>query len=229
MLAAALRVHWKTLRWPLAALAVMAFALPLLAVAPLAAVRRDVSESYAQLWFLSNEADLWLPLFPLLAAAVGSVVALGVWYWDHREGHVYALSLPLERWRYVLLQLGAGAALVAVVAAFLWAGALAASVRLDLPAGLESYPGLLGLRFLLAALLAYALVFALAAGTVTTTLRTLSVAGILVVLLVAVGPLVIDSVPGEGVVRTVEWLSRALTEWPGPFEVFGGSWRLVDV
>jgi hypothetical protein len=69
-------------------------------------------------------------------------------------------------------------------------------------------------RFLFAALIVYAIVFALAAGTVRTTFR---VALVILVLLTLAGIFASDVIV------------RMLATWPGPFAVFGGNWMLIDV
>lgn len=223
-----LSVSWKASRWMLLLLVVAAFALPLLAVQGTVA---PVGEPLGDRWaaaLLLDQLGLWLPLFPGLAALTGTL-ALAVWQWDHRTGHVYALSLPLERWRYALLKLGAGAVLVAVVAAAFWVGALLATGFLELPEGLRAYPTTLAFRFLLTALLFYAILFALAAGSVRTALL---VAGSVIVALIA-GELVVRFL--DGLYPSLQGWSfvgavfERLSGWPGPFHVLTGNWMLVDV
>src|SRR5207247_2566146 len=82
----------------------------LLASAP-AAARADASP--LQAGELLQAVQSWGTLYPVLAAALGLLVAIATWAPDHRGRHVHALSLPLPRWRYVLLRFGAGAALLA--------------------------------------------------------------------------------------------------------------------
>lgn len=226
----AMLVHWKTVRWPLAVLTILAFVLPVGTTAPTARILRvaPLEASYS-LNVIRGAAELWLPLFPLLALCAGAVMALSAWYWDHRENHVYALSLPVERWRYAVTKMGAGAVLTLPVFAAFLLGGLLASARLELPAGLETYPVLLTLRFAMATLVAYALLFALAAGTVPTAMRTLVGFAVALVLLLGVLPLLADSFPVLELSSLAGLVSRALTDWPGPFEVFGGSWMLIDV
>src|SRR5205823_857995 len=107
-------------------------------------------------------------LYPVLAAALGLLVAIATWAPDHRGRHVHALSLPLPRWRYVLLRFGAGATLLAAPIVAVSAGALLATWSATIPAGLQGYPGALAIRFALAVLVAYAVFFAVSAGTART-------------------------------------------------------------
>lgn len=222
-----LEVHWKTLRWPLALLAVLAFALPLISTAPLVALEafRDPGATADAMWATGGPGGEWRELFPVLAVATAIVVALGVWYRDHRQDHVYALSLPLSRPRYVLLKMAAGATLLLPVAAVFLVGALVATAGVDLPEWIHAYPGRLALQFLLAMLLMYALVFALAAGTIPTALKTLTAVAVLL-LLVAVVPMVLDMSPGDLYERIAHAIARPLA---GPFAIFGSGWSLIGV
>lgn len=219
-----LSMHWKAVRMGLIPFVVAAFALPLLSVQGLGANDASVDAYRAVQLF-----ELWLPLFPLLASALGATLALSAWNWDHQNDHVYALSLPVSRWEYALLKFGGGVVLAMIpVAAFL-GGSLAATASVSLPTGLHAYPVELTLRFLFAALLVYAVFFALAAGTIKTAVIVLSA-------LVA-GPLLVDFAMGFlgaydaslAAFNATEWLLNSLVEAPGPFRVFTGSWMLIDV
>lgn len=223
-----LELHWKALRWPLALLAVLAFALPLISTARLVtAVEafRDAGARVEPMWSAGQLGGEWRELYPILAAATGFLVALGVWYRDHRQEHVYALSLPISRPRYVLLKMAAGATLLVPVATAFFVGALVLAAGLDLPEWIHAYPGRLALQFLLAMLLMYALMFAFAAGTVPTALKTLTAVTILLVL-VLVLPALYGGSPSGLVDRAWSLAARLLT---GPFRVFSVSWSLVGV
>jgi hypothetical protein len=222
-----LLVHWKQARLILIPFVVAAFGLPLLAVQGFGGVGDDgVSmEAYR---FLSSY-QVWLPYFPMLAAAVGGVLALTSWNWDHQLGHVYALSLPVARWEYAMLKMGAGATLVIVPVAALWVGAHVASASVTLPEGIRAYPNQLAFRFFAATMISYALFFAMAAGTIRTTVWIVSAVMALViggnVLVVVLEPYV-PALDDVNVVQTVlGWLLRA----GGPFAVFTGNWALIDV
>ncbi|MDH3272441.1 MAG: hypothetical protein OEN56_13975, partial [Gemmatimonadota bacterium] len=171
----------------------------------------------------------WLPFFPVLAAAIGMTLALSAWNWDHQLNHVYALSLPITRWEYTLQKLLAGATLALIPALGLWLGAHVAVASIELPAGLSAYPNELGVRFFVAIVLAYALLFAMAAGTVRTTVTVLGLA----LGFVFFGSILNDVLAGYfdifGRVHVVEIVMNWLVQAPGPFEVFTGSWSLIDV
>jgi hypothetical protein len=158
--------------------------------------------------------EYWSVAFPILAAVTGAVFGLAAWAWDHRTNHVYALALPIERWRYALLKMAAGAVTLALPVLALLAGAVIATATTPLPDGIQAYPVSFAFRFLFAALIVYAIVFALAAGTVRTTFR---VALVILVLLTLAGIFASDVIV------------RMLATWPGPFAVFGGNWMLIDV
>jgi hypothetical protein len=123
----------------------------------------------------------------------------------------------------------AGATLAIVPVLAFWVGSHMAAGAIALPAGLTAYPNQLALRFLMATLLCYAGFFALAAGTVRTTLIFFSaVAAFLVggAVLNVFMRLYADSYERLDLVATVlEFLVRT----GGPFDVFVGSWALIDV
>ena len=208
-----------------------AFALPLLSVQnltfgvffPESSTLRDAA--------LLNGISAWAYLYPSLAFALGTVLALIVWNWDHRGDHVYALSLPLPRWRYVLLKMGAGATLLLIPVAALWIGSLLAVSITDIPEGMRGYPTAITFRFLLATLVSFALFFALAAGTMRTAVLLL-IAWILLLLLgEAVVPFLgrVWGQTGLEDFRFLRWILNAALSWPGPFEVMAGNWMLIDV
>jgi hypothetical protein len=220
-------VHWKQVRLLLIPFVVAAFGLPLLAVQGLGAdATGGVS---AEVYQIVSGYQLWLPLFPLLAGAIGIVLALTAWNWDHRLGHVYALSLPVARWEYALLKMGAGIALGLVPTLAFWIGAHVAAASVTLPAGLNAYPNHLALRFFLAMLMAYAFFFALGAGTVKTTVWV--VTGIFAALVASevLGDVLVLYFSGLEGLSFLELATDWLVERGGPFEVFTGNWTLIDV
>jgi hypothetical protein len=224
-----LEVHWKVLRWPLAILAVVAFAAPLLWAGPTGAVMADWDPAIAaRFWNTGTLQTDGNQLFPFLAVAAGALAALGVWYPDHDGDHVFALSLPVSRTRYVLTKFGAGFALLLPVAVAFLAGALVALAGLDLPDWLHGRPFGTTFRFLLGATVVYSLLFALAAGTIPTTLKTLVALGVVAILVPAL-PLFVDASGSPWFLRAAELLYHALYEWPGPFAVLTGGWSLLGV
>src|SRR2546425_4372288 len=156
--------QWKWTRLIVALGSVAAFALPIVSVQ--GAARADAGP--LQAGELLHAVQSWGTLYPVLAAALGLLVAIATWAPDHRGRHVHALSLPLPRWRYVLLRFGAGAALLAPPIVAVVAGALLATWSATIPAGLQGYPLALGIRFALAVLVAYAVFFAVSAGLART-------------------------------------------------------------
>lgn len=220
-----LLVHWKQARMLLIPFVVAAFGLPLLGVQGFGG---DVAVSMEAYQILANY-QVWLPYFPLLAAAVGGVLALTAWNWDHQLGHVYALSLPVARWEYVTLKMGAGAALVLVPVAALWVGAHLAAASVTLPEGLRAYPNQLAFRFFVATMIAYALFFAMGAGTIRTTVWILSAAMAFVIGGGLLSMLLGELVPSLVNVNIVQEMIGLLLRAGGPFAVFTGNWALIDV
>lgn len=217
-------LHWKQVRLALIPLVVAAFALPLVSVQGLGGAS-SATEIYEALAITS----LWLPAFPVLAVAVGLTLAVTAWSWDHKGSHVYALSLPIARWRYALLKMGAGALLALLPVGAFWVGTHAATLSLVVPEALNTYPDELALRFGLAVLLSYAAVFALAAGTFRTAVAVL---GGLVVLLFGAGlldPVLADRLAYFREVGLTERLLGWLADGRGPLTVFTGNWSLIDV
>src|SRR2546422_11364059 len=96
--------QWKWSRLIVALGSIAAFALPIVSVQ--GAARADSNPLRAG--ELLQAVQAWGTLYPVLAAALGLLVAIATWAPDHRGRHVHALSLPLPRWRYVLLRFGSG-------------------------------------------------------------------------------------------------------------------------
>ena len=222
-----LRLQWLESRWLLVPLVLLCIGLPQAAVRMSLFQAMGVDRVLVPAILLQSLESMSV-VFPYLAAITGALIALSAWNWDHRAGHVYALALPLSRARYALLKLWAGAVILLVPTLAIWVGAWIATTTVDIPAGLRMYPFAFGARFLLAGVLVYAAMFALAAGTIRTTLITV-ISGVVVIV---VGAIVIPWVETQYMLdlRTpTELIGHALTEWGGPFRVFGGSWLLIDV
>ena len=216
MLTAMIRIQWKACRHLVIALAVAAFALPI------ASVRLGWRGAAANLPRFLTELQLWGFFYPALAAVAALVLGVAIWLSDRRGHHIYALLLPVPRWRYVLLRYLAGATLLLPIALALWAGAIMATIGLDLPPGLRIFPHALALKFALALLLLFGFVFAAAAASP----RTLGIGLRAVGLLVAVHIAVILLDPKTNLL----WrLVSALASGPGPLAPLGGRWMLIDV
>jgi hypothetical protein len=228
MVRSMLFLHWRQIRAVLALFAVAAFALPLIAVQGLG-VPAGSESATLEAYRLVGASQLWLALFPSLALAIGATLGLSSWNWDHQLGHVYALSLPLSRWEYVVNKLAAGALLALVPVAGMWIGAHVAAASISLPAGLNAYPNELAIRFFFAIIVSYALLFAMAAGTIRTTLWITGTALTLLVLGLVANDVLVSSFPVLERVNVVEAVMDWMVGAGGPFEVFTGSWALIDV
>lgn len=209
--------QWRESRLAVGLLVAIAVALPVLATWGTGADAGPVAD-----FRLTSTVWQWGAAFPLLALAAALLLGLGAWRPDHRTGHVYALTLPVARPRYMMLRFAAGLVLVAAVAVALWIAALGSTSRLALPSTLQAYPGALALRFLLAAVVAYTLFFSLAA--MTPRMARLIVAAVLV--------LVIATAAAE--LLHLRWsplprILQALFSPHGPLGVFLGRWMLIDV
>ncbi len=210
---------WSGLRLPVVLLALVAFALPLLTVTYGGNLEGAPTGRVAEWLYAAQQIGV---LIPGLALVVGLLLGLGTWMHDHAGKHVYALSLPVSRERYVWLRFAAGATLVLVPAAGMLAGALIATVSVRLPSGVHAYPVALTARFLMAAFVCYAIFFAIAISTRRAAVAVLGlICGVLLadLLLLAIGV-------GSSVTPTVlMWLSN----WPGPLAILMGRWALFDV
>src|SRR2546428_3900803 len=160
MFRAILYSQWKWSRLIVVLGTVAGFALPIVSLQ--GAARADRSPLQAQ--ELLRAVQSWGTFYPVLAAALGLLVAIATWAPDHRGRHVHALSLPLPRWRYVLLRFGSGVTLLVGPILAVLVGALLATTLASIPVGLQGYPLALALRFAMAVLVAYAVFFAVSAG-----------------------------------------------------------------
>lgn len=218
MFKAILYAQWKWSRLIVVLGTVAAFALPLLSLQ--GAARADRGALQAQ--ELLRAVQSWGTLYPLLAAALGLLMAIASWAADHRGRHIHALTLPLPRWRYVLLRFGAGMTLLAVPIVAVLLGASLGVLAATIPPGLQAYPVALAVRFALAVFVAYAVFFAVSAGTART-------AGII---LGAIAALALVQVIAS--IANLDWdllgiVQVVLLQGPGPLAVFTGRWMLIDV
>ena len=218
MFRAILYSQWKWSRLIVALGTVAGFALPIVSLQGAARGDRNPVEAEQ----LLRAVQGWGTLYPVLAAALGLLVAITSWAPDHRGRHVHALTLPLPRWRYVLLRFAAGTTMLAAPIIGVCTGALLATAAATLPPGLQGYPLALAIRFALAVLVAYALFFAVSAGTARTAGIILSA----IALVVAVQVIAPVANPDWDVMGHVQVL---LLNWPGPLAVFTGRWMLIDV
>jgi hypothetical protein len=157
-----------------------------------------------------------------LAAGLGLVLGIGAWSSDQRGRHVYALTLPVARWRYVGMRLGASVLYLIVPAVTLFLGALVASRSVGVPAGLNTYAFALSVRFLLASLVALTVFFAISSATARTAAWVIgTIAAVLLVqFFLGVANTHIDI---AGPIADVFLTAN------GVFGVFGARWMLIDV
>lgn len=214
------RIQWKASATAVALLAAVAFVVPLLTVqqAGFTAGDRRAWDLIVMLSTVESAGNL----FPVLAVILGLTLSVGAWSADHQADHVYALTLPVPRWYYVLLRFGAGLLLIVPVTAAVGAGCVVALGSLDLPAGLRGYAGALTLRFALAAVVSYAATFALAAGT----RRTAGAVVAALVALIAIG-MILETFGVSAAV--VERILGAAFARSGPFQILTGPWMLIGV
>lgn len=173
-------------------------------------------------WYLLNAAQNWSMAYPLLALVTALALAFGAWRPDQRAGHIYALTLPIARSRYLLLRYAAGMALMVLLGAVLVVGTSAATVCRTLPAHLHAYPVGIALRFVLAGFSAYTLLFAVRG--VTVRMARLLVAALL--LLVAISALM--ELLRFGWNPLVHFLDALMNRY-GPLAPFRTTWMLIDV
>jgi hypothetical protein len=211
---AILESQWKWTRG-LALLGVLVgFALPLLSL------RTALATQSAAAFIATMQA--WGVGYAIAAAALGLAMAIAAWAFDHRSRHVYALSLPVARWRYVLMRFCAGLVVLALPVAAVFVGSEVVAHSSTIPKVLHAYPIALTLRFGFATLVAYALFFAISSATGRT-------AGYILgsIALIVVAQVVLSSANLQ-----VNLLSQSMDlvfSAPGLLAVFGGRWMLIDV
>src|SRR5688500_18182398 len=172
MFRAVLFTQWKWTRGALLFSTCLTFALPILSMR---AAGRALVEANARTLLIQIES--FGIFYALCSGLVGLLVAAMAWTSDHSGRHVYALSLPIERWKYVAMRYGAGATTLAAPIIALWVGAIVAIASVDIPAGLHAHPTGLAVRFALALVLTYSVFFAISSGTKRTAGILLAVLG----------------------------------------------------
>jgi hypothetical protein len=213
-----LYTQWKWSGTGIVAVSIAAFVLPILTVQE-AGVPDPTWLDARQ---LLPAIEYWSWVYPVLALGTGLLAATTAWTHDHRGHHVYALSLPLPRWQYVLLRYSAGLVFLVVPVVLLWVGAMLATTMTVIPPGLHAYPHALALRFALAVLLAYSLLFAISSATTRTAGYVITVVVVLFVLQL------LFRLAGSTTDLVSPLFDRLMT-LPGPFQIFGGRWMLIDV
>jgi len=225
-----LKLHWKAAKWPMLPVLIAAFGLPMMAGRAAWGAEYSVDSLQTQsAWTVVSDAAAYGLTFPILAAITGAVLGLTAWSWDHKYNHLYALSLPVSRWKYSVLKFGGGVILVGATSATFAAGAGISASLATLPTGLQTYPGALAIHFFVASLTAYALLFSLASGTIKTAM-------------IVIGSVIAFIGFGDGVFALLGnfWAPLAQTDMvqlaylilienDGPLSIFAGNWMLFDV
>jgi hypothetical protein len=210
--------QWKWSRLILLPAVIAAFALPVFSVQVAGTPNQSGWEARRML----SAVQSWGLAYPLLATGIALAMAMTAWGADHRGRHVYALSLPVPRWHYALQRFGAGIVLLIAPALALWIGATLAAATATIPTGLHAYPLALALRFTLALAVAYAVFFAITAGTTRTAGYVLATLGGIVLIQILAASAGIE-------IQLLPFVSDRMLLWPGPFEIFSGRWMLIDV
>ncbi|MFI5279518.1 MAG: hypothetical protein ACHQU1_03405 [Gemmatimonadales bacterium] len=215
-----LLAQWIAARQAALTFFVLGFALPLVAVYfGTSGVAADAGQVRGWL----RGAERVGSLLPILALFVGVFFGMASWAPDHLGRHVYALSLPVPRWQFVLLRFEAGLTLLALPVAGVLLGAALATMAVTLPAGIHAYPVALTARFALASLLCFAIFFSISIATKRMVLAVLGVIG---------GVLLVDllvNMFADTSTSITAALFTALTTWPGPLAILMGRWALFDV
>ena len=212
-----LQNQWRESRLAVYLLAGVAFTAPFLS---LRGARTDTDPWTA--WNLLGAAARWSAAYPVIALAAALALAAGSWWPDHRTKHVYALTLPVARTRYLSFRFLAGLVLLLAIGAVLGLGAVLATGRVSLPPLLHAYPVGLALRFCLAGLSAYTLLFALS-GLTPRMARLIAAACCL---------LVIVAVAADLLGRAWNPIAAVVDALIGPYSplaVFRARWMLIDV
>lgn len=209
--------QWRWSRLVVVIGTIFGFAIPILSVQGAGTGEKSLPPDALLEWLRT-----WSITYPLLAAGLGLLVAMSAWAPDHRGRHVHALSLPIPRWQYVFLRLLAGITVLLLPMVAVQLGAVLATATAVIPPGLQGYAWALGLRFALAALVAYCIFFAISSGTART-------AGLILgmIALVIVGQLMISAAGVQ--LDLTGTVARVVFSWPGPLAIFAGRWMLIDV
>lgn len=215
MFSAILKTQWKWTRQAELLAVLLAFALPLMSMSS-AMDQRSPRE-------VISTMQTWGAGYAALAGAVGLLLAWLAWASDHRGHHVYALTLPVARWQYVLMRFGAGVLFLIPIAVALAAGALIATHGSGaIPPGLKAYPFALTFRFAFASLVAFAIFFAISASTARAAGYVLGL-----ICLVVVAEFVTDALGLQ--LHLAAHAVNVLMVYPGILSVFSGRWTLIDV
>jgi hypothetical protein len=216
MLREMIKVQW--LRSRIVAL----FAALLLFTFPLLVVRLGPPGELYNVGMWLRNAELMGRMIPTIMLLYGMTLAALAWSDDTKGNHVYALSLPLPRERFIVYRFLAQLPALVLAPAGLLVGAFVAMAAVTLPSGVHAYPVALALRALLAGLTCYAIFFVIANSPRRAGLILCSVVGGLVAIDLLLGAVGVD----DSVLGTV---GKMITTWPGPLAILTGRWALFDV
>ena len=217
MFRAILTLQWQWLRIPLALLSLVAVAIPILGVG---ATSSRGAPSVDSLLTAANLAGILLAGVALLA---GAIVGDVLWRQDARQGHSYALSLPIRRERFLQYRAIGGAMLLLAPAAAMLVGIAAIAIGTELPPGVHTYAWETAVRAWVAMLLTLALTLGLRHGLGARGRRVLLVAGIALTVTVWLEPEVnIDRPVGKA-------LTTVFSGKYSPFAVVFSPWPVVDL
>jgi hypothetical protein len=217
MFAAILKTQWKWTRLAVLIAFVLAFAIPMLSLR----VAGEEGPGVGAVNVIRAMQQFGV-LYSILAGGLGLAVGMLAWTNDHRGRHVYALSLPVPRSRYVAMRFAAGTIFTAIPALGVLLGCMVGLATTVIPAGLQAYPVGLTLRFLLASFVSFAVFFAISSATTKAAGVILGgIAGIMGLLFVlrmlGVGDAIMQSV-----------VVMLFADY-GVLSVFTGRWMLIDV
>lgn len=218
MFAQMLFVQWKWSRDLLAFFAVACFASPLIIFW---IFMPEWGVPAAQELVIAGQVIGWFCLFFALFA--GGVIAQQGYGMDDRAGHVYALTLPVTRSRFLVTRSTSAFVLLAIPALAIWIGGTIAAAQVEIPPSLRTYAGSLALRAVLASWLTHACVLALRQRMgQRLKLAVLVLTGVLIAFAALLG---VAPELRSVLTRVVHFLNTH----PGPFGVIFGRWTLFDV
>lgn len=217
MLGVLIQTQWTRVRVAMVLTTLAALAVPVIMVLQGGAP----SDGYAVGYWLRQSEAIGTAL-PVVALFSGLYLGIAAWADDVRGRHVYAMTLPVSRERYVLMRFTAGLLPLLAPVAGLLIGSLIATALVNLPAGLNAYPVALTIRVALAGLTTYAVFFALASATKR---AAAIVVGLIATLIIAELVMALLSIN----IGLIPALLETLTEWPAPFAILTGRWALFDV
>lgn len=217
MFRAMLTMQWQWLRVPLALLSVVSVAIPILGVGSSA---NAGAPSVDALLSAGNIVGILLAAVALLA---GAIVGDVLWRQDARQGHSYAMSLPVRRDLFLRYRAIGGAVLLLVPAAAMLVGIGAIDLGTEFPHGVHAYALDTAIRAWVAMLLALALTLGLRLGLGARARRVLLITGIALTVATWLEPEVNRDRP-LGAALTAVFSGKY-----SPFAVVFSPWPVVDL